>query len=104
MPGHQRHIFLCSDQTKPKCCDKELSLESWDYLKRRLAELGLLDRVNRQRADRIDTKLIEITAERLIHWDAPICDFCNWRAPANYCECESSRGKPVAFLSPCGGR
>lgn len=39
--GIQRHIFLCCDQTKPKCCAKEASLESWDYLKRRLAELGL---------------------------------------------------------------
>ena len=36
-----RHIFLCCDQTKPKCCDKEASLESWTYLKRRLDELGL---------------------------------------------------------------
>ena len=39
----QRHIFLCCDQTKPKCCDRELSLESWDYLKRRLLELGLTE-------------------------------------------------------------
>lgn len=38
----QRHIFLCCDQTKPKCSDKEAGLESWDYLKRRLAELGLV--------------------------------------------------------------
>ncbi|MGK7876427.1 MAG: ferredoxin [Xenococcaceae cyanobacterium] len=37
----QRHVFLCSDQTKPKCCSKTTSLESWDYLKRRLKELGL---------------------------------------------------------------
>ena len=37
----QRHLFLCSDQTKPKCCSKETSLESWNYLKRRLKELGL---------------------------------------------------------------
>jgi (2Fe-2S) ferredoxin len=37
----QRHIFLCADQTKPKCVDKEASLESWDYLKRRLKELKL---------------------------------------------------------------
>jgi len=36
-----RHIFLCSDQTKPKCCDRERSLVAWDYLKRRLKELGL---------------------------------------------------------------
>lgn len=37
----QRHIFLCADQTKPKCCDKEAGLASWDYLKRRIKELGL---------------------------------------------------------------
>lgn len=37
----QRHLFLCCDQTKPKCCDKALSLEVWDYLKRRLQELAL---------------------------------------------------------------
>jgi (2Fe-2S) ferredoxin len=37
----RRHIFLCCDQTKPKCSDKMLSLESWEYLKRRLKELNL---------------------------------------------------------------
>jgi (2Fe-2S) ferredoxin len=51
IPGHRRHVFLCCDQTKPKCCDKEVGLESWEYLKRRLAELGLLDRVNRTKAN-----------------------------------------------------
>ena len=38
----RRHIFLCCDQTKPKCSQKEASLESWEYLKRRLRELSLL--------------------------------------------------------------
>src|SRR6185295_11081021 len=38
----RRHIFLCCDQTKPKCSDKEKSLESWEYLKRRLKELNLI--------------------------------------------------------------
>ena len=37
----KRHIFLCCDQTKPKCCDRKESLESWDYLKARLKELKL---------------------------------------------------------------
>jgi (2Fe-2S) ferredoxin len=37
----QRHILLCCDQTKPKCCLKEASLESWNFLKTRLKELGL---------------------------------------------------------------
>jgi (2Fe-2S) ferredoxin len=36
-----RHIFLCADQTNPKCAPKEVGLEAWDYLKRRLEELGL---------------------------------------------------------------
>ena len=39
----RRHILLCSDQTKPKCCPKALGLKSWDFLKARLAELGLVD-------------------------------------------------------------
>ena len=38
----QRHIFLCCDQTKPKCCEKEVGLESWNYLKARLKELNLV--------------------------------------------------------------
>ena len=37
----RRHIFLCSDQTNPKCCEKERGLIAWDFLKRRLKELGL---------------------------------------------------------------
>ena len=41
IPKIERHLFLCSDQTKPKCCDKETSLEVWNYLKRRLKELKL---------------------------------------------------------------
>ena len=40
----RRHIFLCCDQSKPKCCDKDRSLAAWDYLKRRLKELGLSER------------------------------------------------------------
>ena len=36
-----RHIFLCCDQTKPKCCGQEESLVSWNYLKSRLAQLRL---------------------------------------------------------------
>ena len=36
-----RHIFLCCDQTKPKCVGKSRSLEAWAYLKERLDELHL---------------------------------------------------------------
>ena len=37
----RRHIFLCADQTTPKCCDRDVSLVSWEYLKSRLDQLGL---------------------------------------------------------------
>lgn len=39
----KRHIFLCCDQTNPKCCSREAGLIAWDYLKNRLKELGLTD-------------------------------------------------------------
>jgi len=42
IPNICRHIFLCCDQTKPKCSAKDASLESWAYLKRRLIELNLV--------------------------------------------------------------
>ena len=45
----RRHIFLCCDQPKPKCCDRERSLRAWDYLKRRLKELGLAEQGGVQR-------------------------------------------------------
>jgi (2Fe-2S) ferredoxin len=40
----QRHIFLCCDQTKPKCCEKDRSLAAWEFLKNRLKELGLSEK------------------------------------------------------------
>ena len=41
IPRIRRHIFLCCDQTKPKCCSEERGLEAWEYLKKRLKKLGL---------------------------------------------------------------
>jgi (2Fe-2S) ferredoxin len=38
---YRRHIFLCADQTEPKCAVKQKGLESWEYLKQRLKELKL---------------------------------------------------------------
>ena len=37
----KRHIFLCAEPTKPKCCDAEKSFMAWEFLKRRLKELHL---------------------------------------------------------------
>jgi (2Fe-2S) ferredoxin len=42
IPAARRHIFLCADQTEPKCASKQSGLVSWEYLKRRLKELGLV--------------------------------------------------------------
>lgn len=41
IPVARRHIFLCADQTTPKCCEKERGVAAWDFLKKRLTELGL---------------------------------------------------------------
>jgi (2Fe-2S) ferredoxin len=43
VPVARRHIFLCADQTTAKCCDKERGIAAWDFLKKRLKELGLSD-------------------------------------------------------------
>ena len=49
IPQARRHIFLCCDQTKPKCCDKERGLAAWEFLKARLKELGLSEQGGIQR-------------------------------------------------------
>jgi (2Fe-2S) ferredoxin len=51
LPTITRHLLLCADPTKPKCCDREASLESWEYLKRRIKELGLSGVVARTKAN-----------------------------------------------------
>ncbi|MDE2560699.1 MAG: (2Fe-2S) ferredoxin domain-containing protein [Sphingomonadales bacterium] len=37
----KRHIFLCVDPEKPKCCDLEVGQKAWKFLKKRLGEVGL---------------------------------------------------------------
>lgn len=32
----RRHIFLCADQSEPKCCSREEGLRAWEFLKQRL--------------------------------------------------------------------
>ena len=38
---YKRHILLCADQSEPKCSGREASIESWNYLKKRLKQLRL---------------------------------------------------------------
>ena len=44
VPVARRHVFLCCDQSEPKCSDRQRSLEAWSFLKRRLKELGLSEK------------------------------------------------------------
>jgi (2Fe-2S) ferredoxin len=37
----RRHIFLCADQHKPKCCTYDEGMASWNHLKNRVRELEL---------------------------------------------------------------
>lgn len=37
----ERHIFLCADAGKPKCCPPEVASAAWRRLKERLEELGI---------------------------------------------------------------
>lgn len=41
IPAIRRHVFICADQTKPQCINKDAGLVAWDYLKKRLSELKL---------------------------------------------------------------
>ena len=49
----QRHIVLCAEQSKPKCCDYETGAAAWAFLKRTLRERGLSERggIMRTKAD-----------------------------------------------------
>lgn len=54
LEGYRRHLFLCAEATKPKCCAGEVGHEAWVFLKQRLQELGLVGpnpRVLRTKAD-----------------------------------------------------
>jgi (2Fe-2S) ferredoxin len=37
----RRHIFLCAEPAKPKCCSAADGAQAWEFLKTRLKELGL---------------------------------------------------------------
>jgi (2Fe-2S) ferredoxin len=53
IPSAKRHLFLCCDAKKAKCCDPIEGQKAWDYLKRRLKELGLSEQggIQRSKAD-----------------------------------------------------
>ena len=50
----ERQIFLCALSEKQKCCSREDGKAAWDYLKRRLKELGLAGREGRVQRTKAD--------------------------------------------------
>ena len=51
IPNIEKHLFLCADKTKPICCPKEVGLQTWDYLKRRIKELDLEAKIFRTKTN-----------------------------------------------------
>ena len=53
--GIKRHIFICATPSKPKCHADDAGRECWEYLKKRLRELGYgeprKDGIHRTKAD-----------------------------------------------------
>lgn len=56
----KRHIFLCAEQTKPKCSSYEDSGKSWDHLKERLKELGMTKSTNDNCVFRTKTNCLKV--------------------------------------------
>ncbi len=36
----RRHLFLCAGPDDPKCCSYETGMASWEFIKKRLKQLG----------------------------------------------------------------
>ncbi|HMJ89614.1 MAG TPA: hypothetical protein VK530_07340 [Candidatus Acidoferrum sp.] len=47
----ERHIFLCAEPGKPKCCSYRTGQFAWEFLKERLKQLGLKNRIYRTKAN-----------------------------------------------------
>ena len=41
IPRVERHVFLCANQTTPRCADRDVTNALWGHLKRRLKDLEL---------------------------------------------------------------
>ena len=41
LENYSRHIFLCADQSEPKCAQREQTVVAWEFLKQRLKDLNL---------------------------------------------------------------
>lgn len=46
----RRHIFMCVRAPEQACCGSDLAAQSWDFLKKRLKQLGLSEQGGIQRS------------------------------------------------------
>ena len=93
VPVARRHIFLCCEQTTPKCCEKERGMAAWEYLKRRLTQL-------RSRRDAIRRALGDYMPEPAWWYEVEggVCYWLNLPAPARADEVLiESRKRGVVF-------
>lgn len=50
--GIRRHIFLCAEPQKGECCGRAEGTAAWNYLKKRVKQLGLMEAgIHRSKAD-----------------------------------------------------
>lgn len=47
----RRHIFLCAEAEKGKCCTRAVGTPAWKYLKKAIKQRGLETRIARTKAD-----------------------------------------------------
>jgi (2Fe-2S) ferredoxin len=61
------HIFLCADQSKPKCCKHEDGVKAWNFLKSRLHELHLVGSTGKVSVARTKVNCLQVCM------NGPIC-------------------------------